>query len=800
MAKEYNFKAVEKKWQDYWYNEKVFEKYDYSKPKFYGLIEFPYPSGAGLHVGHIRAFSSMEVIARKKRLEGYNVLFPIGYDAFGLPTENYAMQTKQHPRLVTDKNIVKFEEQLKKIGYSFCWDRTIDTTQPDYYKWTQWVFLQMFKKGLAYKSTTQVNFCPVCKVVLANEESQGGICDRCGAEVVQKEKDVWFLRIRKYADRLLSGLEGLQFPERIKIEQQNWIGKSTGADVTFEVKVGDGKYPLVVYTTRPDTIYGATFLVVSPEHPLLKEHFDVVENKEEVTAYQEQAKLKKEFDRVQMNKDKTGIKIEGMVAINPITGAEIPLFTADYVMMNYGTGAIMAVPAHDKRDWDFAKKFNLPIVEVIKSDVDVQVEPYCAKEGAGIMVNSPLVNGLTVKPAIKKMIEEMEKLGVGHAKTDYKMKDWAFNRQRYWGEPIPIINCPHCGQVPMKEEDLPLVLPDLEDFSPTDDASSPLSKCTEWVNTTCPICGAPATRETDTMPQWAGSSWYFLRYMSPNDNEHIVTPEAYRYWGQVDWYNGGMEHVTRHLIYSRFWNQFLKDIGAITHDEPYLRRSTQGLILGSDGEKMSKSKGNVVNPDDVVNAYGADVLRLFILFIGDYEKPAPWSSDGIKGSARFMNRFWNLQDMLVDECDTSDLNLDALIKKVNDDYEACKFNTAIAFVMTALNTIYARGKVSKKELNTICLLLNPVVPHMTSEMYEIVNDGAKINEQKFPVYDPAKLIADVVEIPVQIMGKVRGRVTVPAGSQEDAVMEKVKELGLLDGKQIIKVIYVKDKIINIVAK
>lgn len=801
MAVKYDFKSVEKKWQDYWYGEHVFETAeDSSKPKFYGLIEFPYPSGAGLHVGHIRAFSSMEVIARKKRLEGYNVLFPIGYDAFGLPTENYAMQTKQHPRKVTDENIAKFTAQLKKVGYSFDWSRVVDTTDPDYYKWTQWIFLQMFKRGLAYKATTTVNFCPKCKVVLANEESQGGVCDRCGTEVIQKEKDVWFLRIRNYAERLLTGLEKVNFPERIKTEQQNWIGKSQGADVTFKVKVAGTEYPLVVYTTRPDTIYGATFLVVSPEHPLLKDYASSITNAEEVAAYQAQAKLKKEFDRIQVNKDKTGIKVEGMVAVNPITGAEIPIFTADYVMMDYGTGAIMAVPAHDKRDWDFAKKYDLPIIEVIKSDVDVQVEPYCAKEGSGIMVNSGFLDGLQVKPAIAKMIEYMEKAGIGKAKTDYKMKDWAFNRQRYWGEPIPIINCPHCGQVAVPESELPLRLPDLEDFTPTDDGTSPLSKCTDWVNTTCPICGAKATRETDTMPQWAGSSWYFLRYESPRDDAHAVNPGAYAYWGQVDWYNGGMEHVTRHLIYSRFWNQFLYDIGVVTHEEPYLRRSAQGLILGADGEKMSKSRGNVVNPDDVVNQYGADVLRMFILFIGDYEKPAPWSAEGIKGCNRFLARLWNVQDILSEDADTSDLNLDALVKKVSDDYESCKFNTAIAAIMTALNTVYARGKITLKELNTIALLLYPVAPHITSELYYEVNGGAYIDKAKFPSYDESKLVAETVEIPVQVMGKLKERVTVPAGSDEAAVMEAVRATGVLDGKTVIKVIYVPDKIINIVAK
>ncbi|MFI3229021.1 MAG: leucine--tRNA ligase [Bacillota bacterium] len=799
MFKDYDFKASEKKWQDYWYKNDVFEvKEDQSKPKFYGLIEFPYPSGAGLHVGHIRAFSSMEVIARKKRLEGYNVLFPIGYDAFGLPTENYAMATKQHPRIVTDKNIIQFETQLKKVGYSFNWDRTADTTSQDYYKWTQWIFLQLFKKGLAYKSTTFVNFCPKCKVVLANEESQNGVCDRCNTEVVQKVKDVWFLKIREYADRLLEGLDKVNFPERIKVEQQNWIGKSKGADVTFQVVAGDKKHPLVVYTTRPDTIYGATFLVVSPEHPILEQNKDIIANWDEVTAYQDKAKTKKEFERVHLSKEKTGVIVDGMYAVNPITGTQLPLFIADYVMMDYGTGAIMAVPAHDTRDWEFAKAYNLPIIQVIDGEgVDIEQEAYIAKKG-GTMINSGIVNGMEVQEAISTMIEHMAKLGCGEAKTDFKMKDWAFNRQRYWGEPIPIVNCPHCGQVPMNECDLPLTLPVLEDFSPTDDASSPLSKCTDWVNTVCPKCGAPATRETDTMPQWAGSSWYYLRYMSPKCDTAVVDPEAYKYWGQVDWYNGGMEHVTRHLIYSRFWNLFLSDIGVVSHEEPYIRRSAQGLILGSDGEKMSKSRGNVVNPDDVVKQYGADVLRLFIMFIGDYEKPAPWNPDAIKGVDRFMHKVWNLQNCIKD-CDTTDLNLDALIKKVSEDYESIKFNTAIAALMSAVNVITARGAVTKLELNTIALLLYPIAPHMTSELYMILNNEY-IDKASFPTYDETKLLQATVEIPVQVMGKLKARISIDVDSTQEAVLEKVKELGLLNGKNIIKVVYVMNKIINIVAK
>ncbi|MDD4315637.1 MAG: leucine--tRNA ligase [Clostridia bacterium] len=799
MTKVYNPKEIEKKWQEYWYANKVFETTeDDSRKKFYGLIEFPYPSGAGLHVGHIRAFSSMEVISRKRRLQGYNVLFPIGYDAFGLPTENYAIKTKQHPRIVTDNNIKKFETQLKAIGYSFDWDRTIDTTDEGYYKWTQWIFLQLFKKGLAYKSKTLVNFCPECKVVLANEESQNGVCDRCGSEVIQKEKDVWFLRIRNYADRLLEGLTDLDFLEKIKVEQQNWIGKSCGAEVEFTIKGGGKEYPLVVYTTRPDTIYGATFLVVSPEHPMIQSFAGSIGNFDEIRDYQQQAKLKKEFERVHLAKEKSGVRIDGITAVNPITGCDIPVFTADYVMMDYGTGAIMAVPAHDTRDYEFAKKYSLPIIEVIKGG-DIEKEAYIAKDG-GIMVNSGFLNGLSVPEAIDAMTAYMKKLGVGTPKTDFKMKDWAFNRQRYWGEPIPIINCPKCGQVPMDEKDLPLVLPKLEDFSPTDDASSPLSKVTEWVNTTCPVCGGPATRETDTMPQWAGSSWYYLRYMSPRDGEHVVNPEAYKYWGQVDWYNGGMEHVTRHLIYSRFWNMFLYDIGVVTNAEPYLRRSAQGLILGADGEKMSKSRNNVVNPDDVIKEYGADVLRLFTLFIGDYEKSAPWNPDAIKGCSRFLNKLWNLMD-IIKEGDVADVNIDLCIKKVDDDFESLKFNTAIAQVMSTVNDIYQRGYVTKSEFKKLLIILNPIVPHITSEIYEIINGGAKIERQKWPSYDESKLAKDEVDIPVQLNGKLKGRITVSAtASREDALEAVNKSTGILEGKNIIKVIYVEGKIINIVAR
>lgn len=799
MSKIHDQHKIEAKWQKYWQENKVFEvTEDKNKPKFYSLIEFPYPSGAGIHVGHIRAYTGMEVISRKKRLEGYNVLFPIGYDAFGLPTENYAMQTKQHPRTVTDSNITHFDEQLRKVGYSFCYDRQVDTTDPKFFKWTQWIFIEMFKRGLAYKSTTLVNFCPVCKVVLANEESQEGICDRCGTEVVQKEKDVWFLRIRNYAERLLKGLDNLDFLEKIKTEQANWIGKSTGAEVTFSVQGGEEQFPLKVFTTRPDTIYGVTFVVVSPEHPLLDACAKSIKNLAEVEDYQQKAKLKKEFERVHLAKEKSGVKVEGIFAVNPISNTQIPVFIADYVMMDYGTGAIMAVPAHDTRDYEFAKKYDLPIIEVI-SGGDISKEAYIAKEG-GTMVNSDILNGMEVDQAIKTMIAHMQNIGVGEAKVDYKMKDWAFNRQRYWGEPIPIVNCPHCGQVPLELKDLPLTLPELKDFEPTDDASSPLSKVTDWVNTTCPKCGGAAKRETDTMPQWAGSSWYFLRYESPRCEDALVDKEAYKYWNQVDWYNGGMEHVTRHLIYSRFWNMFLYDIGVVGKEEPYLKRTSQGLILGADGEKMSKSRGNVVNPDDVIKEFGADVLRTFILFIGDYEKPAPWSTEGAKGCNRFLKRVWNLQD-LIDDSKQSDYNLASLIKKVSEDYESNKFNTAIAFIMSAVNVFYQREFVTKKELNTILTLLYPVAPHITSEMYEDINNGAKLDKMSWPTYEEKDLILEEVEIPVQLNGKLRTKFMVNKDASEQEIIDLVqKNTDILTNKQIIKVIYVKGRILNIVAK
>lgn len=737
----------------------------------------------------------MEFLARKRRMEGYSVLFPIGYDAFGLPTENYAIKTGIHPRIATDINIDKFRSQLESVGYSFDYSRTIDTTDPDYYRWTQWIFIQLFKKGLAYKSKTLVNFCPTCNVVLANEESQGGVCDRCGSEVVQKEKDVWFLKIREYADRLLKNLDGLDFPERIKTEQSNWIGRSEGAEVDFVLTDGKREEKLTVYTTRCDTLYGVTFLVMAPEHAAVDRFRDSITNSEEVEKYRKEAKLKKEFDRIFMNKDKTGVRLEGVEAVNPVTGKRLPVFIADYVMTGYGTGAIMAVPAHDERDYAFAKKFSLPIIEVIEGG-DIEKEAYVSKDG-GKLINSDILNGLSVKDAIEKMKAYLEEKGIGRAKVDFKMKDWAFNRQRYWGEPIPIINCPHCGQVSVPESELPLRLPDIKDFKPSTDGESPLAGVEEWVNCKCPVCGAPAKRETDTMPQWAGSSWYFLRYMSPNCSDALVDEDAYKYWGQVDWYNGGMEHVTRHLIYSRFWNMFLYDIGVVSHEEPYKKRSAQGLILGEDGEKMSKSRGNVVNPDDVVEEYGADTLRVFISFIGDYGQPAPWSTDGLKGSWRFLNRVWNMAGMIKDNCDTRDLNLDVLIKGVSEDYESLKFNTAIAKLMTAINVIYNRGCASKKEVGTILKLLYPIAPHMTEELYEDIT-GEILSETPWPKYDESKLVSDTVELPVQIMGRVKGRITVSRNADEDEIYSAIEEIGLADRSSVKKLIYVKGKIVNII--
>lgn len=801
--KSYDFKTVEPKWQQKWEEAGVFHAVDNSdKPKFYGLVEFPYPSGAGMHVGHIKAYSGLEVISRKRRMQGYNVLFPIGFDAFGLPTENYAIKTGMHPREVTDKNIKRFTSQLKKVGFSFDWTRVIDTTDEDYYKWTQWIFLKMFEHGLAFRAKTYVNYCPSCKVVLSNEDSQGGKCDICHSDVIQKEKVVWYLRITQYADKLLKGLETVDFLPNIKTQEINWIGRSEGAFVNFKVK--DTDETLRIYTTRCDTLFGVTFMVMAPEHPMIDKYADRIKNMDEISAYRKECAKKTEFERTQLVKDKTGVRIDGLSAINPVNGEEIPIFISDYVMMGYGTGAIMAVPAHDQRDYDFAKKFNIPIIQVIEGG-DIEKEAYT---GDGNMINSGFLNGIdNKKDSIAKMLEYLTEKGIGEKGVQYKMKDWAFNRQRYWGEPIPIVHCPHCGDVAVPYDELPLRLPKVKDYQPGTDGESPLARIPEFVNCKCPKCGEPAKRETDTMPQWAGSSWYFLRYMDPHNNERFADPEKLKYWGQVDWYNGGMEHVTRHLIYSRFWNQFLHDIGEVPNAEPYAKRTAQGLILGPDGVKMSKSRGNVIDPNDVVDEYGADVLRTYVLFMGDYEKAAPWSEKSVKGMKRFMDRTWALQDILVDGDEYSkDLSASfhKTVRKVSDDIEKMKFNTAIAALMTLLNKIYDKGSINRAELKTFIQLLNPFAPHMTEEIWAEQNYGGMLCESEWPTYDEDKCVDDVVEIAVQVNGKVRSRISVPSDiSKEDAIAaaqadEKVK--GYTDGKTVVKAIYIPGRLVNIVVK
>jgi len=802
----YNPQHIEKKWQKIWEENNTFKAEDKSsKKKFYSLVEFPYPSGAGLHVGHIRAYTSLEVISRKRRLEGYNVLFPIGWDAFGLPTENYAIQTGKHPRKVTDENIKVFTEQLQSIGYSFDWDRTVDTTNPDYYKWTQWIFLKMFENGLAFKDKTYVNFCNTCKVVLANEESQDGVCDRCGSEVVQMEKDVWFLKIREYADKLLDGLESedVDFLPRIKMEQENWIGRSYGAEVDFRIKDSEDK--LRVFTTRPDTLYGVTFMVIAPEHPLLDKYADKITNINEIAAYQEAAKKKSEFERVQLAKEKSGVQIQGISAINPVSNEIIPIWVADYVMMGYGTGAIMAVPGHDTRDWEFAEKFGIPKIEVIQGG-DISKEAY-TDTNDGILVNSGILNGLRVKEAKEKITNYIKENGIGESKTNYKMKDWAFNRQRYWGEPFPIIHCEKCGMVGVPEKDLPVRLPNVENYKPTDTGESPLANIEEWVNTTCPKCGGPAERETDTMPQWAGSSWYFLRYMDPHNNNGLASKDNLNYWGPVDWYNGGMEHVTRHLIYSRFWHRFLYDIGAVPYKEPYKKRTAQGLILGPDGEKMSKSRGNVINPNEIVDDMGADTLRTYVMFIGDYEKAAVWVDNSVKGCKRFLDRVWKLQEILTDEEDYSKKHVSLMhrtIKKVTQDYEAMKFNTAIAAMMSAINEFYDSGYITRGELKTFITLLNPIAPHITEEIWEEQKYDGMLNQTTWPVWDEEKTVEDEIEMPVQINGKVRGKVIISKDADLTEAKAKANEddniQKFLEGKTIVKEIYVPGKIFNIVVK
>ncbi len=798
----YDYAAIEKKWQKYWDDNHTFEaETDFSKPKFYALVEFPYPSGHGMHVGHIKAYSGLEVVSRKRRMQGYNVLFPIGFDAYGLPTENTAIKTGVHPRKVTDDNIKKFTSQLKKVGFSFDWSRVIDTTEESYYKWTQWIFLKMFEKGLVFRDKTSVNYCPSCKVVLSNEDSQGGKCDVCHSDIVQKTKEVWYLRITEYADKLLQGLEEVDYLPNVKLQQQNWIGKSTGAFVEFKIKENDEK--LKIYTTRPDTLYGVTFMVMAPEHPMIQKYRESISNIDALDAYKNECAKKSEFERTQLVKDKTGVKIEGLTAINPITNKEIPIYISDYVMMGYGTGAIMAVPAHDSRDYDFAKKFGIDIIEVIKGG-DISKEAYT---GDGEMVNSGELNGISnKKEAIEKMLEVLEKLGCGEKGVQYKMKDWAFNRQRYWGEPIPIVHCSKCGMVAVPYEELPLKLPKVDNYEPGTDGESPLAKIESYVNCKCPKCGGDAKRETDTMPQWAGSSWYFLRYCDPHNDKEFASQEALKYWMPVDWYNGGMEHVTRHMIYSRFWHKFLYDMGLVPTSEPYAKRTAQGLILGPDGEKMSKSRGNVIDPNDVVEEYGADVLRLYVLFMGDYEKAAPWSQSSIKGCKRFADRVWALQDMLIDgETYRDELKskLHKTIKKVSEDIEGMKFNTAIAAMMTLINDIYAVGTINKAELKSLCIMLNPFAPHITEEIYQNCF-GEILSNQKWVSYDEAFCKDDMIEIVVQINGKLKTKLMVSADADKDTVLasamqeEKVKEA--LDGKNVLKQIYVPNKLVNFVAK
>ena len=799
----YDFAKTEKKWQTIWEEKQTFAaSNDYTKPKFYALVEFPYPSGQGLHVGHPRSYTALDIVARKRRLQGYNVLYPMGWDAFGLPTENYAIKNHIHPEIVTQKNVARFKQQLQSLGLSFDWSREINTTDPNYYKWTQWIFLQLFKKGLAYKKMTTVNWCTSCKCVLANEEVVGGVCERCGSPVIHKEKSQWMLKITEYAQRLIDDLDQVNYIERVKVSQKNWIGRSTGAEVSFSTTAGDD---LLIYTTRPDTLFGATYMVISPEHPYLKKWADKIENMDAVKAYQAEAAQKSDFERTEVAKDKTGVELKGVRGINPVNGKEIPIFISDYVLMTYGTGAIMAVPGHDTRDWDFAKKFNLPIIEVVKGG-DVEKEAFTDCE-TGIMVNSGFLDGLSVEEAKKAIVKWLEENKKGTPKVNYKLRDWVFSRQRYWGEPMPIIICDKCGYVPVPEEELPLRLPEVDSYEPTDNGESPLAAMEDWVNVKCPCCGGPAKRETDTMPQWAGSSWYFLRYVDPHNDQALASKEALNYWLPVDWYNGGMEHTTLHLLYSRFWHKFLSDIGVVNTPEPYAKRTSHGMILGENGEKMSKSRGNVVNPDDIIKEYGADTMRLYEMFIGDFEKAAPWSSASIKGCRRFIDRIWALQEILTDEEGYSkelESDFHKTVKKVTEDIEAMKYNTAIAAMMALLNDIQAKGSITKGEYKTLLLLLNPFAPHVTEEIWENQNFGGMLNQQSWPTYDESKCVDATVEVVVQVTGKIKARLQMPVNITKEQALAMAKEneavAALIAGKTIVKEIYVPGKLINLVVR
>ena len=804
MSKGYDYAQIEKKWQDIWDEKQTFAaKDDYSLPKFYGLVEFPYPSGQGLHVGHPRSYTAIDIVCRKKRLEGYNVLYPMGWDAFGLPTENFAIKNHVHPAEVTKKNIANFKRQLKSLGFSFDWSREINTTDPAYYKWTQWIFLQLYKKGLAYKKKMSVNWCTSCKCVLANEEVVNGHCERCGSEVIHKEKSQWMLKITDYAEKLLEGLDEVDFIDRVKTQQRNWIGRSYGTQVKFSTNIGD---TFEVFTTRADTLFGVTYMVMSPEHPLINKWADKITNMDEVTAYKQEAAKKSDFERTELAKDKTGVKISGVTAINPVNGKEVPIFIADYVLISYGTGAIMAVPAHDTRDWEFAKKFGLPIIEVVAGGEDVQAAPYteCA---TGKLVNSGFLDGMSVEDAKKAIQEWLTERNLGERKTNYKLRDWVFSRQRYWGEPIPIVHCDKCGYVPVPESELPLVLPNVDSYEPTDNGESPLAKMTDWVNTTCPHCGGPAHRETDTMPQWAGSSWYFLRYCDPHNDKELASPEALKYWTPVDWYNGGMEHTTLHLLYSRFWHKFLYDIGVVPSPEPYAKRTSHGMILGENGEKMSKSRGNVVNPDEIVRDYGADTMRVYEMFIGDFEKAAPWSQSSIKGSKRFLDKVWALSDKLT-EGDSYRTELESAfhrtIKKVTEDIEGLKMNTAIAALMSLLNDIQGTGSINRAEFKTYLILLNPFAPHMTEELWQQAGFEGMLTEAEWPKYDEAKCADSTVEIAVQVNGKIKARINVAADISAPDAIAAAKADGAvtaaIEGKSIIKELYVPKKLVNIVVK